>query len=426
MKKIFLFLFLLAIFAAGCKKDPVNLTEPQIQTQNVSGSTTLATTATITSVPAGLPKRVAFGTEGDISQSTQFINESEYQYVYLAGDIFSNGWAQWQAPTGQYARNFLTKVGQMGKIPVFTYYNLVPAKNRYEDPAFTNLNDAQVMNKYFDDWKLLLQICNAYGKTVIIHYEPDLFGYFQLYKNDPSKGTVKVAASNQADVKNFSNDAKGLAQAIVSMRNKYAPNVKLAWHASQWSSGLGLVTSDFNPEQAATATASYYRSLNANFDLIFSDFSDRDEGFYQVVLGQNTLWSPVATATNGNLSDFDRFQRYLKTLNQQTGQKIMLWQIPIGNTLTRTCNNTNGHYKDNRAEYFLQSVLQNGNTDKISQYGQAGVIAFLFGWGMNGCTTYMDTKKDGITAANETADDDGGYLRKAIKAYYQHGAVTLP
>nr|WP_067060783.1 hypothetical protein [Mucilaginibacter sp. L294] len=75
----------------------------------------------------------------------------------------------------------------MGKIPVFTYYNIVPAKGRFEDPGFRNLNDAEVTNKYFSDWKFLLQICKEYGKPVIILYEPDLFGYMQMFKNNKTK-----------------------------------------------------------------------------------------------------------------------------------------------------------------------------------------------------------------------------------------------
>lgn len=116
----------------------------------------------------------------------------------------------------------------------------------------------------------------------------------------------------------------------------------------------------------------------------------------------------------------------MKKLSYETGQKIILWQIPIGNKLTATCNNTSGHYKDNKAEYFFQPVLENSSTAKISEYGQAGVIAFLFGSGNSDCTNYWDAKDDGVTGANETADDDGGYLRKAVKAYYEKGAVLVP
>lgn len=428
-------IFFLSLFLTACKKDTIQSPDAGTSTSSIiektSSTTTSTNTATLVSstqqsLLAALPARVGFGAQNDISQTAQFIQEADYRYCYLAGDIFSNGWSTWNAPTGEYARTFLNQTGQMGKVPVFTYYNIVPAKNRYEDPGFTNLNDAEVMNKYFDDFKLLLQICKAYGKPVIIHYEPDLMGYMEMYKNDATKTTIKVAASNQADVLSFSNDARGLFQAIVSMRNKYAPNVLLAWHASQWATGVDLIKGKANPEQLASQTAAYYQSLNAPFDLIFSEFSDRDEGYNQFVNNNaNTVWSTQATAANGNLSDFDRFQRFLKQLNISTGQKIILWQIPVGNTQTKTCNNTGGHYTDNRPEYFLQPVLQSGSTSKISQYGQAGVIGFLFGSGATNCTSYMDLKGDGVTAAGETADDDGGYLRKAIKAYYQQGPVAV-
>jgi hypothetical protein len=421
MRKILLFIIIIAV--VGCRKS--DLTKPADTTDESSSNTTESTSVTALPIPAGLPNRVAFGTNGDISNSNQFIQESDYQYQYLAGDIFSDGWASWESPSGEFARKFLTRVNQMGKVPVFTYYNIVPAKNRNEDPGFTNLEDADVMNKYFDDWKLLLQICNTFGKPVIIHYEPDLFGYMEMYKNNASKSVIKVGASNQADVQGFTNDAKGLAQAIVSMRNKYAPNVILGWHVSQWATGADLIKGDKNPEQLAAETASYYKSLNASFDLIFSEFSDRDEGYTQLVTKTTkAMWATSGSAANGNLSDFDRFQRFLKKLNAETGQKIILWQIPIGNTVTQTCNNTDGHYKDNIAEYFLKPVLDSGDLTKINQYEQAGVIAFLFGQGISSCTSYMDAKNDGVTSGNkETADDDGGYLRKAVKAYYQVGPV---
>jgi hypothetical protein len=421
MQRLKLFI-LLIIVVTGCRKNYIfsnsdgsyNETGPDLAISDTA------------KVPSGLPKQLAFGTDGDISKSAQFIQESEYQYQYLAGDIFSNGWTTWNSPAGEFARNFLNQVDKMGKIPVFTYYNIVPARHRFEEPAFTNLNDPEVMNRYFEDWKFLLQICKKFGKKVIIHYEPDLFGYMQMYKGDAAKSVIKVGLSNQADVSSFTNDAKGLAQAIVRMRNKYAPNVILGWHASQWATGVDVIKGKHNPEEVATETAIYYKSLNAKFDIIFSEFADRDAGYDLVVRNKaNALWSIKADADNNNLSDFDRFQRFLKKLNSLTGQKIILWQIPVGNSLTNTCNNTTGHYKDNRAEYFLQPVIENGNRDNLINYSRAGVIAFLFGSGDENGTSYMDKKRDGITGANETTDDDGGYLRKAVKAYYQKGPVPF-
>lgn len=416
MRKLIVCL-LVVTAAAGCKKIEV---VPVTETPTDSGPLPAQ------QMPAMLPRRVAFGAEGDIAKSAQFIAESDYQYQYLSGDIFSNGWTTWNAPDGEFARNFLNRVSQMGKVPVFTYYNLVPAKNRFEDPAFTNMNDAEVMKRYFDDFKFLLQICGAFAKPVIIHYEPDLMGYMEMYRNDVAKSSIKVSQSGQPDVQGFSNNAKGLFEAIVAMRNKYAPNVLLGWHASQWATGNNLVVDKHNPEQLGKETADYYKSLHAPFDLIFSEFSDRDAGYDEVVMGKtNVEWSAIASAANGNLSDYSRFQRFLKTLNQQTGQKIILWQIPVGNTFTKTCNNTPGHYKNNTAEYFLQQVLAGGTADNIASYGQAGVIAFLFGRGAANCTSYMDDRHDDADAPNETADDDGGYLRKGIRAYYQKGVVAV-
>jgi hypothetical protein len=431
MRKIRLLLLLTLFFSVvfvSCKK-----TSSEIPTDNTNIAPNSSPIEVVTSLPVatqmptGLPRHISFGTEGDVSVSSKYIKEADYQYQYLAGDIFSNGWTTWNYPSGEFARTFLKNTGEMGKIPVFSYYNIVPAKNRFEDPGFTNLHDAEVMNKYFDDWKFLLQICKSYGKTVIIQYEPDLFGYLQMFKSDSYKSFVNVSGSNNPEVKAFANNAKGLAQAIVSMRNKYAPNVILGWHASQWATGFDVIKDKHNPEQIAAATATYYKSLNASFDIIFSEFCDRDAGYNQVINNkQNAMWSTEPNSSNGYLSDYDRFQRYLKKLNQDTGQKIILWQIPIGNTLTETCNNTRGHFKDNRAEYFLQPVIKNGDMTKIRQYGDAGVIAFLFGRGATDCTSFMDSKGDGVTATNETADDDGGYLRKAVKAYYLKSPVAIP
>ncbi len=421
MKKLIL-PALLILFLVSCKKENLQTT---LNGTGTSATVSAAASANTQQVMALLPKRIAFGGENDNNTTSQFLQGADYRYAYLAGDIFGNGWAEWNAPSGEYARQFLQQSSDMGTIPVFTYYNLVPAKGRFEDPAFTNMNDTAVMHKYFDDFKLLLQICKSYGKTVIVHYEPDLLGYMEIYKNNAAKSTIKVDLSNQADAKGFSNDVKGLFQAIVSMRNKYAPNVLLGWMASQWATGQDLVKDKVNPEQAGAATAAFYESLNAPFDLIFSEFADRDEGYNQFVNNTGTVWSTEATSANGYVSDFDRFQRFLKQLNQSTGQKIIIWQIPVGNTETKTCNNTSGHYTDNRSEYFLQPVVSGGDQSRISQYGQAGVIGFLFGRGATNCTSYMDSKGDGITAAGETADDDGGYLRNAVKLYYKQGPVAV-
>ena len=92
-------------------------------------------------------------------------------------------------------------------------------------------------------------------------------------------------------------------------------------------------------------------------------------------------------------------------------------------------NNTDGHYQDNRAEYFF---------GHMAELQQVGVIGVLYGAGAGGPTTNTDDKADGVTnppsfctsrgvssgevCNNHTStvsDDDGGYLRMAATDYYK-------
>jgi hypothetical protein len=115
-------------------------------------------------------------------------------------------------------------------------------------------------------------------------------------------------------------------------------------------------------------------------------------------------------------------------LHNQTARPLIEWQVPIGNQYYLTMNNTDGHYQDNRAEYFIANV---------GALKAAGIQAVLFGAGNAGQTTYTDAKADGITNNNGVpttdlaggctacntnmssyADDDGGYLRVFVRQFY--------
>jgi len=109
----------------------------------------------------------------------------------------------------------------------------------------------------------------------------------------------------------------------------------------------------------------------------------------------------------------------------------VMWQIPLGNTKMRALDNTWNHYQDNRVEWLLDDP---GRTH-LSEYLQAGVVAFLFGRGANGATCACDAANDGVTnpalingntGLSLNADDDGGFFRQKAAAYYSAGAMTLP
>ena len=71
-----------------------------------------------------------------------------------------------------------------GYLPVLTYYQLyytLPHDGQYDtDWEFNNLNNPATMAAYYADFQLLLQKAAAFGGPVVVHVEPDFWGYMQL------------------------------------------------------------------------------------------------------------------------------------------------------------------------------------------------------------------------------------------------------
>ena len=287
----------------------------------------------------------------------------------------------------------------------------------------SKLQNSATMNAYFADWKLLMQKAGQFGKPVIVHHEPDFWGFIQnAHGNNPASTPVQVASSGFAEVAGLPDHAAGFARALVRLRDLHAPNAIIAWHASHWAGGADLILNQADPVVHANTIAGFFNALGAAFDLVFHDPSDRDAGFKEAIYGDGG-------ASWWDASDFARYRTYLATLHASIGRRGILWQVPIGNTLYRSCDNTWGHYQDNRAQFFLQGM------SNASDFAAAGVIAVLFGSTDAGTTHYDDARGDGVTnpapingntLTATLPDDDGGFLRTAAGAYYASGAVPLP
>jgi len=196
----------------------------------------------------------------------------------------------------------------------------------------------------------------------------------------------------------------------------------------------------------AARAANFYKSLGANFDIAFAEFSDRDAAFKQYVYGDGgQSWFDA--------EDFRRSARFLGGFSTAAGKRIVMWQIPLGNTRMRAQNNTTGHYQDNRPEWLLDEAPRS----HLAAFRDAGIVAFLFGGGASGVTCACNAQNDGVTnpspingnnLASEAAasgaapvqlmrgttptlvtpyaaDDDGGFFRWKAWTYYQAGAMTL-
>jgi len=357
----------------------------------------------------------------------------KFRYQYLAGGANTGGgWANWNT-SGQFVTYYVQDSNANGMTPVFTYYMLAqsaPGNSQGDkNGVLTNLANASTMAAYWNDMKLFFQRAGAAGTPVVFHVEPDLWGFTQQRATGDNAATVpaKVGSSGVPELAGLPDNMAGFAQAVKRLRDTYAPNVVLGYHLSTWGAGTDIAIS--NPPNAtvdalATRSAAYFKSLNTAFDVAFAEFSDRDAAFKQYRYGDGgASWWDAA--------DFERNTRFLGKFVELTQKRIVMWQIPLGNTKMRAMNNTWNHYQDNRVEWLLDEPART----HLQAYANAGVVAFLFGRGADGATCACDSNADGVTNPAPTngntltslsADDDGGFFRQKVAAYYATGAVPLP
>jgi len=356
-----------------------------------------------------------------------------FRYQYLAGGVNTGkGWSTWDADA-QFPVLYIKESASNRITPVLTYYMVRHSApgNAMEESAgdLANLANASTMAGVFADLKLFFQRAGTQSATtVVLHVEPDLWGFMQHQNgDDPAATLVQVAATGMGDLVGLPDNASGFARAIVKLRDTYAPNVLLAYQLSLWGTTVDPVVQDPTDPQIdalAARSASFFNSLHASFDLSFAEFADRDAARSRAEgSGLNDPWWYP--------DDFARNVRYLARFSTLTQKRIVMWQIPLGNTKMRAENNSWNHYQDNKVEWLFDDP----GRANLSAYARAGVIAFLFGRGGDGSTCACDAAGDGVTNPapingnardSLSADDDGGYFRERAAAYYAATPMPLP
>ncbi|MEA2412077.1 MAG: hypothetical protein QOC77_2638 [Thermoleophilaceae bacterium] len=344
----------------------------------------------------------------------------DYRYQYLAA-----GWQTWN-PNGSFATLYISESVKAHITPVLTLYTIrqsPPGRDNQDEAAadLGNLRNKATMRAWYANARLLFNRAGAFhGKKVIVHVEPDLWGYVQQAAKHDRAASVPAVVGH-----GLPNNVSGFARLIVRLRNKYAPNVRLAYHLSVWGTKTDIALQD-PPDKQVTAlglrAARFYRSLHAHFDMTFAEFGDRDSGFNQFVGGDGG-------ASWWNAADFRRDVHFDSLYSHAAHQRIVKWQIPLGNTLMRAMDDTWGHFRDNRVQWLL-----GGDRKHLRAYAGAGVVALLFGGGADGTTCACDAQHDGVTnpapkhgntRKSLNADDDGGYFRQQVRRYYKRGALRV-
>lgn len=417
------------------------------------------------------PTTFGFGVEATLDAKTMYgwlprVGTMDYAYRYLGGGPGTA--ANWtsMALNATYPIRFATEAALKGYKPVFTYYNLLASRSTCAATCgeaqrdLTNLNDAAAMRAYFQDFEKLMQRLGTgvfdgvvgYGKDAIVHVEPDLSGYANLAVlspaarcygfcsgsgNDPSRLRASVASSGFPLAAKYANTYRGFNQVLLRLRDRYAPNVRLALHVSNWTTGYDLnsaTESWLDPvalgtkagQFAAASGASWSDGTTSTYDLLFNDVSNKDAAYYTIVLRKPRWWDQ----DNSVFPNFHRWEAYVKAFTTAAGRKAIVWQVPMGNQLYRSMDNTRGHWQDNRVEYFMGHV---------AELRDAGLVGVLFGRTQSDTTTYWDGAGDGVTNPEPicssngwssgkvvcsslvapAADDDGTYLRQSLMAYYK-------
>ena len=358
----------------------------------------------------------------------------DYRYQYLAGGVNTgDGWRSWQGD-GRYAASYVSATRAAGYIPGFIYYNILQSGPNYDE--YSNLQSASGMSDYYNDWKALMQQSAGAG-AIVIDVEPDLDGVMMQHSSNTSDNAAlqpaKVGSSGMADVAGIADNFRGFWQALAHIRDLYAPNVVLGQDLSLWGADYDLTIAlrnnpGYNWQSHADRTATYHNSFGPGYGLNFYSPLDRDCGYYETQQGSNRWWDE----NNSRQPTFNTMGAWLGRIDTATNKRALMWQVPNGNTIYRTENNTSGHYQDNRPQYFLNATTGRQHMQEWANYG---VIGIMFGAGVGSQTHYFDSNNDGITnpaaingntQVSQYADDDGGYIRLNVGSYYSSGALPLP
>jgi tRNA A-37 threonylcarbamoyl transferase component Bud32 len=321
-------------------------------------------------------------------------------------------------------RDTLSESARTGVLPVFTWNYLgqslgeKSATLKREEVAKNNLENAEVMRDYFEYLKEFLRAAAAAGTPVILNCESNVWDDFQtdavFRSHDPESILVRVASSGAPGLAAFPDTAAGFTKAVAALRDLYAPNVLLAWQSNHLMYGV------VDPKRMAQ----FFGKCGA-WDLLLLQCAYADAGL--VAARSN---NPEVPWTSKAL---DRILGSSRTLGQRLGVPLVLWNLPVGNRVMSACDNSAGHYMDDAVEYFLEGGPANR---RAAEWAAAGYLGLVFGpFGQPDGTHPYDKRRDGVTnpppaplSRNEpsaVSDDDGGYLRRRAKEYYQSARVRL-
>ena len=324
----------------------------------------------------------------------------DVHYTYLVGYGDQGGWTTWNTDAG-YVTYRCDNAYAHGVAPMFTYYQLALELENSNVGVFT---DDTRMRQYLLDVQVLYERLAAFGHPAMVHFEPDFFGYLQIYTEDHSTTPDQMPASiHHADFHAcdaIDETVTGLMECLIHMARSIAPEVRVGFSASRWGSWYDSTDPNADIEGSAESIADFLRSVGSDdTDFIIVETLDRDAGFWETSGGGVTCSvtdgprGPVYwDETNATLPNFQQHFRFVGALTERLQRPAFWWQTPLG-VPSNTCGGTSEHWRDNRVSYFFSH---------IDEMVAAGGFGMAFG-----------------TGAGEQTDihTDGGQFHTAATSY---------
>ena len=281
------------------------------------------------------------------------------------------------------------------------------------------LEDDELMAAYWTNVRDLLGALDGVGVPLELVVEPDLPGDLLSSSPDATSIPVAVAATGVEGLTGLPDTFAGWAQAWLALRDALAPEVRIGLTVSPWQ-----VDDDFLPDlptsaQAETWAAVFadsYATLGARFDF----------------LDNIMVYAEAGTRGPRHLADdefFERLLTWIDGISTATDTRVVLDNVPVGNSVYRTVDNSDYHYRDSWVEWILGA----DDFANLVALRDAGVAGIVFGVDVDlpSMTCPCDAAGDGVTndgaigKESTSADDDGGYLAERLRAYAVTGGLPL-
>ncbi len=374
---------------------------PTLRCSRLLAETTLATLTAVTAPALAAPAHDLCGDVSSLGMGVSSYGAAEgwpemardngvsWQFLYVY--VFPS-----QTPTADMT-SFIQLKGQiakgLGAHLVLTFYDLLKrgqsagltarpnADVAEADIVQQTLEDADLMRDYYDGFIAVVQAASSTQTDALVQVEPDSWG-FMLWamgvegRTDAGTLPVQVVSSGHPDLAGqaFPDDAGGFGQALVYLRDKYAPDVRLGWHASNFRSGT-------RPD----VVTSFYSSVG-NWDVIVTEEP-------HLLSNEQNWWEPldpVALQTNVD---------WVASVSAGTHLPVLFWQVLIG-----------------PVDYHL--FAEDGGRDALQQLLGAGLIGILWEHQGSGATP-DDFRGLGVSTPPDTSPAGGTAkdLRERIAAY---------